>query len=96
MKHVNHFRRQSFCKSGYYNTFPRALIFIVAISRLTINLTFMVEKTATILCDRLNAEHGDAAQPIITKVFLEASNSSTYIQDAFQLLMPVLQQAALN
>jgi hypothetical protein len=74
------------------------LLFVntVVISRLTINLTFMVEKTATILCDRLNEKHGDAAQPIITKVFLEASNSSTYIQDAFQLLMPVLQQAALN
>jgi len=56
----------------------------------------MVEKTATLLCDRLNEKHGDKAQPIITKVFLEASNSSTYIQDAFQLLMPVLQQAALQ
>ncbi|XP_059484791.1 protein FAM114A2 [Neocloeon triangulifer] len=66
-----------------------------ALQKLTINLIFLLERTATLLCDRLNQTHGDDAQPIITKVFLEASNSSTYIQDAFQLLMPVLQQAAL-
>ncbi|XP_065347384.1 protein FAM114A2 [Cloeon dipterum] len=66
-----------------------------ALQKLTINLTFLVEKSATLLCENLNQKHGEDAQIIITKVFLEASNSSTYIQDAFQLLMPVLQQATL-
>ncbi|XP_055729692.1 protein FAM114A2-like isoform X2 [Salvelinus fontinalis] len=34
---------------------------------------------------------GDVLNPLITGVFLEASNSASYIQDAFQLLMPVLE-----
>ncbi|KAI0219296.1 family with sequence similarity 114 member A2 [Lamellibrachia satsuma] len=34
--------------------------------------------------------------PLITDVYLEASNSSTYIQDAFQLLLPILQKAAIQ
>ncbi|XP_031206732.1 protein FAM114A2 isoform X1 [Mastomys coucha] len=36
-------------------------------------------------------EKADVLNPIITAVFLEASNSASYIQDAFQLLLPVLQ-----
>ncbi|XP_051533653.1 protein FAM114A2 isoform X2 [Myxocyprinus asiaticus] len=36
-------------------------------------------------------EKGEALNPLITSVFLEASNSASYIQDAFQLLMPVLE-----
>uniref|UniRef100_A0A3Q3R7J5 Family with sequence similarity 114 member A2 n=1 Tax=Monopterus albus TaxID=43700 RepID=A0A3Q3R7J5_MONAL len=36
-------------------------------------------------------EKGDVLNPLITGVFLEASNSASYIQDAFQLLMPVLE-----
>ncbi|KAG7484673.1 hypothetical protein MATL_G00052740 [Megalops atlanticus] len=36
-------------------------------------------------------EKGDVLNPLITGVFLEASNSATYIQDAFQLLLPVLE-----
>ncbi|XP_051023669.1 protein FAM114A2 isoform X2 [Acomys russatus] len=36
-------------------------------------------------------EKADALNPLITAVFLEASNSASYIQDAFQLLLPVLQ-----
>ncbi|XP_060096252.1 protein FAM114A2 isoform X2 [Heteronotia binoei] len=36
-------------------------------------------------------EKGDVLNPLITGVFLEASNSASYIQDAFQLLLPVLQ-----
>ncbi|XP_036444186.1 protein FAM114A2 [Colossoma macropomum] len=35
-------------------------------------------------------EKGEVLNPLITGVFLEASNSASYIQDAFQLLMPVL------
>ncbi|KAM6150633.1 protein FAM114A2 [Erethizon dorsatum] len=36
-------------------------------------------------------EKADALNPLITAVFLEASNSASYIQDAFQLLLPVLE-----
>ncbi|KAM8994177.1 protein FAM114A2 isoform 3-T3 [Ara ararauna] len=36
-------------------------------------------------------EKADVLNPLITGVFLEASNSASYIQDAFQLLLPVLQ-----
>ncbi|XP_072231767.1 protein FAM114A2 [Leuresthes tenuis] len=36
-------------------------------------------------------EKGDILNPLITEVFLEASNSASYIQDAFQLLMPILE-----
>lgn len=34
--------------------------------------------------------------PMITNVYLEASNSSTYIQDAFLLLLPVMQQCVIE
>ncbi|KAJ8348616.1 hypothetical protein SKAU_G00272050 [Synaphobranchus kaupii] len=37
-------------------------------------------------------EKGDVLNPLITGVFLEASNSASYIQDAFQLLLPVLEE----
>lgn len=33
---------------------------------------------------------------LVTNVYLEASNSSSYIQDGFQLLLPVLQQATIE
>ncbi|XP_077361454.1 protein FAM114A2 [Festucalex cinctus] len=36
-------------------------------------------------------EKGEVLNPLITGVFLEASNSASYIQDAFQLLMPILE-----
>ncbi|KAM4545322.1 protein FAM114A2 [Odontesthes bonariensis] len=36
-------------------------------------------------------EKGDILNPLITEVFLEASNSASYIQDAFQLLLPILE-----
>ncbi|XP_037654929.1 protein FAM114A2 isoform X2 [Choloepus didactylus] len=36
-------------------------------------------------------EKADILNPLITGVFLEASNSASYIQDAFQLLLPVLE-----
>lgn len=52
-------------------------------------------------CSCLNAiadvsEDHDSVTPLITGVYLEASNSTTYIQDAFQLLIPVLQLASLQ
>ncbi|KFV95662.1 Protein FAM114A2 [Eurypyga helias] len=41
-------------------------------------------------------EKADVLNPLITGVFLEASNSASYIQDAFQLLLPVLQISLLE
>ncbi|XP_063059721.1 protein FAM114A2 isoform X2 [Engraulis encrasicolus] len=41
-------------------------------------------------------EKGEVLNPLITGVFLEASNSATYIQDAFQLLRSVLQLAHIQ
>ncbi|XP_035289085.1 protein FAM114A2 isoform X1 [Anguilla anguilla] len=38
-----------------------------------------------------STEKGDVLNPLITGVFLEASNSASYIQDAYQLLLPVLE-----
>lgn len=42
-----------------------------------------------------DSEDPDAVTPLITNVYLEASNSNTYIQDGFQLLVPVLQSLLL-
>ncbi|XP_042603879.1 protein FAM114A2-like isoform X1 [Cyprinus carpio] len=36
-------------------------------------------------------QKGEVLNPLITSIFLEASNSASYIQDAFQLLIPVLE-----
>ncbi|KFP76759.1 PREDICTED: protein FAM114A2 [Acanthisitta chloris] len=41
-------------------------------------------------------EKADVLNPLITGVFLEASNSASYIQDAFQLLLPVLQMSLIE
>ncbi|MBN3319151.1 F1142 protein, partial [Atractosteus spatula] len=41
-------------------------------------------------------EKGDVLNPLITGVFLEASNSASYVQDAFQLLLPVLEIAHIQ
>ncbi|KAK7096996.1 protein FAM114A2-like [Littorina saxatilis] len=38
----------------------------------------------------------EEVNPMVTSVYLEASNASGYIQDAFQLLLPVLQHAAIQ
>ncbi|RVE64256.1 hypothetical protein OJAV_G00144730 [Oryzias javanicus] len=62
-------------------------------------LTAVLCKEVSLLCrkftSRLTAagsqEKGDVLNPLITGVFLEASNSASYIQDAFQLLLPILE-----
>lgn len=41
-------------------------------------------------------EDNDNITPVITEVYLECSNSSSHVQDAFKLLLPVLQVSALN
>lgn len=38
-----------------------------------------------------DSEDPDSINPLITDVFLEGSNSTSHITDAFRLLLPVLQ-----
>lgn len=48
--------------------------------------------------NKIGEEKGAAEDvtTLVTSVYLEASNASSYIQDAFQLLLPVLQHAAIQ
>ncbi|XP_046395608.1 protein FAM114A2 [Ischnura elegans] len=75
-----------------------------ALVGVTVALISEVNKIATDFSDflstKLNDESLTAAdkekvESFITSTFLEASNSSTYIQDAFQLMVPVLQMGAI-
>ncbi|XP_014662427.1 PREDICTED: protein FAM114A2-like, partial [Priapulus caudatus] len=43
-----------------------------------------------------DAEEPELVTPFLTNVYLEASNSSTYLQDGFRLLLPVVQLAYLQ
>uniref|UniRef100_H0X2C5 Family with sequence similarity 114 member A2 n=2 Tax=Otolemur garnettii TaxID=30611 RepID=H0X2C5_OTOGA len=54
-------------------------------------LSFLSKEFTTCLTTAGVKEKADILNPLITAVFLEASNSASYIQDAFQLLLPVLQ-----
>ncbi|KAM9312917.1 protein FAM114A2 [Gastrophryne carolinensis] len=66
-----------------------------ALSQMTITLckeiSQLSKKMTTLLTTVGASEKSDILNPLITGVFLEASNSATYIQDAFQLLLPVLE-----
>ncbi|XP_033834785.1 protein FAM114A2 [Periophthalmus magnuspinnatus] len=71
------------------NTTPQVL------SQLTIilckEISLLSKKfTSCLTATGINTK-GDTLNPLITAVFLEASNSASYIQDAFQLLMPILE-----
>ncbi|XP_069851015.1 protein FAM114A2-like [Dipodomys merriami] len=54
-------------------------------------LSFLSKEFTTCLTTAGVKEKAEVLNPLITAVFLEASNSASYIQDAFQLLLPVLQ-----
>lgn len=43
-----------------------------------------------------DGDDNDNITPVITEVYLECSNSSSHVQDAFKLLLPILQVSALN
>ncbi|KAM3844222.1 protein FAM114A2 isoform 3-T5 [Vipera latastei] len=66
-----------------------------SLSQMTImlckELSSLSKEFATCLTAAGVEEKADVLNPLITGVFLEASNSASYIQDAFQLLLPVLQ-----
>ncbi|KAJ7997069.1 hypothetical protein DPEC_G00225100 [Dallia pectoralis] len=80
-----------FCNTQKVTTLEQAKI----LSKITIVLCKMIsllsKKFTTCLTTTGANEKGDVLNPLITGVFLEASNSASYIQDAFQLLMPVLE-----
>ncbi|XP_030649052.1 protein FAM114A2 [Chanos chanos] len=54
-------------------------------------ISLLSKKFTSCLTTVGSQEKGEVLNPLITGVFLEASNSASYIQDAFQLLMPVLE-----
>lgn len=62
-------------------------------------LSTEVNIIATKFCHCLNKldekEHPDITS-VVTNIYLESSNSTMYIQDALQLLLPCLQQAAIQ
>ncbi|XP_029039187.2 protein FAM114A2 [Osmia bicornis bicornis] len=71
-----------------------------ALVRLTHILSNQIGVLANTYCSCLNviAETSDKADDInasITTIFMEASNASSYIQDAFKLLIPIIQVGAM-
>lgn len=70
------------------------------LSQLTVilckELSLLSKKFTSCLTTTGSNEKGDVLNPLITGVFLEASNSASYIQDAFQLLMPILEIAHIQ
>nr|XP_040036305.1 protein FAM114A2 [Gasterosteus aculeatus aculeatus] len=65
------------------------------LSQLTVvlckELSLLSKKFTSCLTTAGSNEKGDVLNPLITGVFLEASNSASYVQDAFQLLLPILE-----
>ncbi|KAM4038945.1 protein FAM114A2 [Anomaloglossus baeobatrachus] len=66
-----------------------------ALSQMTValcrELSQLSKRMTSLLTAAGASEKSDILNPLITGVFLEASNSASYIQDAFQLLLPVLE-----
>ncbi|XP_041455030.1 protein FAM114A2-like [Lytechinus variegatus] len=64
------------------------------LSKLASILSAEVSSVATKFCELLSSlgdQGSEEVNTIITNIYLEASNSTSYIQDAFQLLLPILQ-----
>ncbi|XP_004556880.3 protein FAM114A2 isoform X2 [Maylandia zebra] len=65
------------------------------LSQLTVvlckEISLLSKKFTSCLTAAGSNQKGEVLNPLITGVFLEASNSASYIQDAFQLLMPILE-----
>lgn len=65
------------------------------LSQLTVilckEISLLSKKFTSCLTKTGSNDKGDVLNPLITAVFLEASNSASYVQDAFQLLMPILE-----
>uniref|UniRef100_A0A8C9W903 Family with sequence similarity 114 member A2 n=1 Tax=Scleropages formosus TaxID=113540 RepID=A0A8C9W903_SCLFO len=71
-----------------------------ALSQITVilckEILLLSKKFTSCLTSVGSHEKGDILNPLITGVFLEASNSASYIQDAFQLLLPVLEMSHIQ
>ncbi|XP_018565203.1 protein FAM114A2 [Anoplophora glabripennis] len=68
--------------------------------QLTTTLTSLIGIVAAKFSDKMNTKSPENSDKeninsLITNIFFEAANSSSYIQDAFQLLVPVLQMGAV-
>ncbi|XP_075982174.1 protein FAM114A2 [Anticarsia gemmatalis] len=69
-----------------------------ALTQMTVVLTKHISEIATLFTEKLNSlptENKEQMNNYITNIFLEAGNSSTYIQNAFQLALPILQIGAV-
>ncbi|XP_061717225.1 protein FAM114A2 [Cydia pomonella] len=69
-----------------------------ALTQMTVVLTKHISELATLFTEKLNSldsENKEQINTYITNIFLEAGNSSTYIQNAFQLALPILQIGAV-
>ncbi|TGZ45968.1 protein FAM114A2 isoform X1 [Temnothorax longispinosus] len=71
-----------------------------ALVQLTNILSDQISLLANSFCNTLNqfaetAEKPDNVNANITMIFLEAANANSYIQDAFRLLIPILQVGAI-
>ncbi|XP_033646335.1 protein FAM114A2-like [Asterias rubens] len=74
-----------------------------SLSKLTSVLAAEVSNLANNFGECLNREatnqedeNSEDVNPLITNIYLEASNSTSYIQDAFQLILPVLQMVSIE
>lgn len=59
-------------------------------------LAILSSKYSSCLSTAAKSEESDVVNPLITNVYLEASNSSTYIQDACHLIVPIIQLKHIN
>ncbi|XP_026751588.1 protein FAM114A2 [Galleria mellonella] len=69
-----------------------------ALTQMTVALTKHIGDLATLFTEKLNSiptDNKEQNNTYITNIFLEAGNSSTYIQNAFQLALPILQIGAV-
>ncbi|XP_029956588.1 protein FAM114A2 [Salarias fasciatus] len=70
------------------------------LTRLTVllckEISLLSRKFTSCLTAAGSREKADVLNPLITGVFLEASNSASYVQDAFQLLRPILEIAHIQ
>ncbi|CAG4976480.1 unnamed protein product [Colias eurytheme] len=69
-----------------------------ALAQLTVVLTKHISEMATLFTEQLTQlpdEEKDVINNYITNIFLEAGNSSKYIENAFQLTLPIIQIGAV-
>ncbi|KAK4887698.1 hypothetical protein RN001_003969 [Aquatica leii] len=68
--------------------------------QLTVTVTTLISHVATKLADKFNEKlttstYKDEINKLITNIYFESANSISYIKNAFQLLIPVLQVGAI-